>query len=100
MDWARILAYVTGTADQELLAQNEYLVAENPCGQKQGVGRAEERITAVPADAVVAARLAVEPGAPLLMITRTVFDTKGRSVEHLTALYPPERHQYSVSLGP
>jgi hypothetical protein len=29
MDWARILAYVTGTVDQELLARNEYLVAEN-----------------------------------------------------------------------
>ena len=25
MDWARILAYVTGTVDQELLARNEYL---------------------------------------------------------------------------
>jgi hypothetical protein len=24
MDWARILAYVTGTVDQELLARNEY----------------------------------------------------------------------------
>ena len=30
MDWARILAYVTGTVDQELLARNEYLTAENP----------------------------------------------------------------------
>ena len=29
MDWARILAYVTGTVDQELLARNEYLAAEN-----------------------------------------------------------------------
>jgi putative transposase len=29
MDWARILTYVTGTVDQELLAQNEYLAAEN-----------------------------------------------------------------------
>ena len=28
-DWARILAYVTGTVDQELLARNEYLAAEN-----------------------------------------------------------------------
>ena len=27
MDWARILAYVTGTVDQELLARNEYLAA-------------------------------------------------------------------------
>ena len=29
MDWARILAYVTGVVDQELLARIEYLAAEN-----------------------------------------------------------------------
>ena len=29
MDGARILAYITGTVDQELLLRNEYLVAEN-----------------------------------------------------------------------
>jgi len=29
MDWARLLAYITGTVDQELLLCNEYLVAEN-----------------------------------------------------------------------
>src|SRR5476651_730758 len=29
MEWARMLAYVTGTVDQELLARNEYLAAEN-----------------------------------------------------------------------
>ena len=29
MDWARILAYVTGTVDQKLLARNEYLAAES-----------------------------------------------------------------------
>jgi hypothetical protein len=28
MDWARILAFVTGTVDQELLARIEYLAAE------------------------------------------------------------------------
>ena len=28
MDWARILAYVTGTVDQEVLARNECLAAE------------------------------------------------------------------------
>jgi len=26
MEWARILAYITGTVDQELLLRNEYLV--------------------------------------------------------------------------
>jgi len=29
MEWARILAYVTGMVDPELLARNEYLAAEN-----------------------------------------------------------------------
>src|SRR5664279_6447513 len=29
MNWARMLAYITGTVDQELLVRNEYLAAEN-----------------------------------------------------------------------
>src|SRR5499427_2752111 len=29
MMWARVLAYVTGTVNQELLLRNEYLAAEN-----------------------------------------------------------------------
>jgi hypothetical protein len=29
MLWARLLAYVTGTVNQELLLRNEYLAAEN-----------------------------------------------------------------------
>jgi hypothetical protein len=29
MDWVRILAYITGTVDQELLLRNEYLADEN-----------------------------------------------------------------------
>ncbi len=28
MEWARLLAYITGTVDQELLLRNEYLAAE------------------------------------------------------------------------
>jgi putative transposase len=39
MDWARILAYVTGSVDQELLAQNEYLAAENRILKAQLQGR-------------------------------------------------------------
>src|SRR5215472_17177456 len=39
MDWARILAYVTGTVDQELLARMEYLVAENRILKAQLKGR-------------------------------------------------------------
>ena len=29
MQWARLLAYVTGMVNQRLLLQNEYLAAEN-----------------------------------------------------------------------
>ena len=29
MIWTRMLAYITGTVDQELLLRNEYLAAEN-----------------------------------------------------------------------
>jgi putative transposase len=39
MDWAHILAYVTGTVDQELLARNEYLAAENRILKAQLKGR-------------------------------------------------------------
>ncbi|MGY3621635.1 hypothetical protein [Bradyrhizobium sp. USDA 10063] len=39
MDWARILAYVTGTVDQELLARNEYPAAENRIIKVQLKGR-------------------------------------------------------------
>jgi putative transposase len=39
MNWARILAYVTGTVDQELLARNEYLAAENRILKAQLDGR-------------------------------------------------------------
>jgi putative transposase len=39
MDWARMLAHVTGTVDQELLARNEYLATENRILKDQLKGR-------------------------------------------------------------
>ena len=39
MHWARILAFVTGMVDQELLARNEYLAAENRILKAQLKGR-------------------------------------------------------------
>src|SRR5450759_1935548 len=38
-EWARILAYITGTVDQELLLRNEYLAAENRILRGQLKGR-------------------------------------------------------------
>jgi putative transposase len=39
MEWARILAYITGTVDRELLVRNEYLAAENRILRGQVKGR-------------------------------------------------------------
>jgi len=39
MELARILAYISGTVDQELLLRNEYLAAENQILRGQLKGR-------------------------------------------------------------
>src|ERR1700688_2301895 len=39
MVWARMLAYITGTVDQELLLRNEYLAAEDRILKVQIKGR-------------------------------------------------------------
>lgn len=39
MDWMRMLAYITGTVDQELLLRNEYLATENRILRAQLRGR-------------------------------------------------------------
>jgi len=39
MEWKTVLAYITGTVDQELLLRNEYLVAENRILRNQVTGR-------------------------------------------------------------
>ncbi len=39
MSWIKLLAYITGSVDQELLLRNEYLVAENRILRGQITGR-------------------------------------------------------------
>jgi putative transposase len=43
MDWKHLLAYITGTVDQELLLRNEYLVTENRILRHQITGRVRLR---------------------------------------------------------
>jgi putative transposase len=38
MDWKQLLAYITGSVDQELLVRNEYLVTENRILRQQITG--------------------------------------------------------------
>jgi hypothetical protein len=47
MIWARMLAYITGTVDQELLLRNEYLAAENRILRAQIQGLVGSRTDAV-----------------------------------------------------
>jgi len=64
MDWARILAYVTGTVDQELLGRNEYLAAENRIMKARLKGRpkfSDAEVQIAPAQGSAATR-----GDPLL----------------------------------
>ena len=48
MLWARMLAYITGTVDQELLLRNEYLAAENrilrACANRNADGRSAKPV--------------------------------------------------------
>ena len=39
MDWKILLAYITGSVDQEILLRNEYLVTENRLLRRQIKGR-------------------------------------------------------------
>ncbi len=39
MDWRKVLAYITGTVDEELSRRNEYLAAENRILMEQLNGR-------------------------------------------------------------
>ena len=50
MDWKHLLAYITGTVDQELLLRNEYLVTENRIlrNQLKGSYPAEQMASARP----------------------------------------------------
>jgi len=63
------------------------------------IGSADQTISATLADTVVAPRLKVRVGSPLLSVTRTVADQDGRPVEYITILYRPDRYQYRMKLA-
>lgn len=84
-----------GYAEQELasvpllsLLERSGIVAE----------RAAQGVSAALAGPDVAAALDLDVGAPVLSLTRTVFDRSGRGVEHLQALYRPDRYALQMNL--
>ncbi len=62
------------------------------------VARAEQTLSACSATGSAARLLAVEAGAPLFRIMRTVYDARGVPVEFVTALYRSDRYVYHMSL--
>lgn len=61
--------------------------------------RAEEKIRAVPADAVTAELLAVKEGTPLLCVDRVSFTYGDKPVEYRRGLYRTDTHFYKNELG-
>lgn len=64
------------------------------------LGGADQWIGAALAGVEAARALGVEVGAPLLRLTRVVFDESGRAVERVVALYRADAYQYRMRLGP
>ena len=62
------------------------------------VGRASQRISACLAGPIVAKALGVTTGSPLIELVRIVYDRDNRSVEHLHALYRPDRYGLEFDL--
>jgi GntR family transcriptional regulator len=62
------------------------------------IERATQEVTAVLATPDVAAALEVDVGSALLAMTRTVFAADGRGVEHLSALYRPDRYALAMDM--
>lgn len=63
------------------------------------VSSARQTLTATLADARIAPLLDVQVGAPLLRISRTVYDQDGGAVEEIAGLYRPDRYQYQMNLN-
>lgn len=62
------------------------------------VERATQRISAGLAAPDVARALGVKTGSPLIELVRTVYDRNGSGVEHLCALYRPDRYSFEFDL--
>lgn len=69
--------------------------------EKHGVevASAEQHIGATLANLEVAQALDVPAGAPLLRITRVVYDSAGRAVERVIALYRADAYHYRMRLA-
>lgn len=87
------------------ISEKDFLRSEPPIRlietrSDQRVSRALQHIHPDVASPEVARNLGVEPGAPLLRITRVYFGVSNNPLECVEAHYHPERYQFTVELLP
>ena len=87
---------VSVTFTEQELATRPLLELLERAGVK--VGRARQRISAAMATPEVAQALDLHIGAPLIELVRVVYDQAGTAVEHLHALYRPDRYTFEIDL--
>ena len=87
---------VSVTFTKQELASRPLLELLERAGVK--ADRARQRISASLAAGEAADALDVRPGSPLIELVRIVFDQDGRGVEHLHALYRPDRYALEFDL--
>jgi GntR family transcriptional regulator len=87
---------VSVTFTRQELASRPLLELLERAGVK--VGRARQRISAGLAAPDVGEALGVRTGSPLIELVRVVYDQAGRGVEHLHALYRPDRYAFEIDL--
>jgi len=87
---------VSVTYTREELAARPLLELLERAGVK--VDHARQRISAGLATPDVAEALGVRTGSPLIELVRVVYDQAGRGVEHLHALYRPDRYAFEFDL--
>ena len=87
---------VAVTFSKQELATRPLLELLERAGVK--IGHARQRISAGLATPDVAKALDVRTGSPLIELVRVVSDRSGRAVEHLHALYRPDRYAFEMDL--
>jgi GntR family transcriptional regulator len=99
------LGYITTFVPLDIAARVDVAdMARRPMFELLGragveIGEAEQLIGATLAGVEAARALGVEVGAPLLRLTRVVFDANTRPVERVVALYRADAYQYRMRLG-
>jgi GntR family transcriptional regulator len=87
---------VSVTFTRQELASRPLLDLLERAGVK--VEHARQRISAGLATPEVGRALGVRTGSPLIELVRIVYDQAGRGVEHLHALYRPDRYAFEIDL--